>query len=678
MRYLEEIPGLGATSIRDLRRLGVTTPQELLTHYPIRYEDYSARKTTAEIKPGEIVTIEGVMTAIAARPIRGRRLTIVEGVLSDESGSIRLTWFNQKYLVDVLRPGRRVVLAGPVELGPKGLQMTNPRYELNQSGESVHTGRIVPIYSLTGSLTQKRLRTAIAYILKSTPGVWGPNTWCQNVEAIKQIHFPDSDQALAAARRKLQFDELFLYELLHLKSRAELKKLRAPAIPAAVEAIKSFVDGLPFALTGAQRKAAWQILKDMERPEAMNRLFEGDVGSGKTVVAAIAALNAAESGYQTVLLAPTEILAEQHWQTLKHLLADTRCLGPIVDTRCLEPRHLVSIALVTSSHRGDLDADVIVGTHALLEEGVRFPKLGLVIVDEQHRFGVRQRQALQEKEIANVGVPHLLSMTATPIPRTLALTLYGDLDISVLDEMPKGRKPIKTRLVRTGKEEAMFAHLRSELDAGHQAFVVCPLIDPSDVLEAKSVTELLANLKNGPLAGYRCLMLHGRMKSEEKERIMQAFKNGEAEVLVSTTVVEVGVDVPNATVMMIEGAERFGLAQMHQLRGRVGRSDLPSFCYLRPSGFVPEKTYERLRALVDCQNGFELAERDLALRGAGELYGTEQSGFPEFKIANIFDAPLLAKARNAAFGLLKEDPELVQHPAVRQRLEGFAKRVHFE
>ncbi len=665
MLPLSAIPGLGPKAIADLKRLGVLSVADLLAHYPLRYQDLSHKVTTAELHAGETVTIDGVIKSIASRITPHRRMTLIEAVLSDDHGSVKVIWFNQRYLMKALHPGSLVRLSGQVTLGPRGLQFTNPTFELQRAGESVHTGRIVPIYPLTGGITQKRIRSAVAWAMKVVPiADWLPEEVKERedlidlVEAVQQIHLPDSFKAVEEARKRLQFDELFLYELTHLKSRAELKKLTAPSIPSSIDAVKTFVASLPFELTGAQRKAAWQIMQDMERGEPMNRLLEGDVGSGKTVVAAIAAFNAAQSGFQTAVLAPTEILAEQHDRSFEKL-------G-------------LNVSLITSSHDGDPLADVVVGTHALLETKIQFRKLGLVVVDEQHRFGVRQRQALQEKEIENVGVPHLLSMTATPIPRTLALTLYGDLDLSVLDELPKGRKPIATRLVKYGKEAEMYKHVRSELDLGRQAFVVCPLIDSSEEVAAKSVTDLFALLTAGELKAYRCVMLHGRMKSEEKDAIMQAFKRGEIDVLVATTVIEVGVDVPNATVMCIEGAERFGLAQMHQLRGRVGRSDKPSFCYLNPSGFVPEKTYERLKALVDCQNGFELAERDLALRGSGELYGTQQSGYPEFKIANIFDAPLISKARNAAADLLKEDGELVEHPAVRARLEEYVHRVHFE
>lgn len=666
--FLSSVPGLGDTSIKDLAKFGIKHATDLLEHYPVRYEDFSDKRLIADLQPGEIVTIAGVVTSIKARPLAGRRLTLIEGVITDVSGSLNVIWFNQKFLLKTLSPGTHVLLSGTVEWQKKGLQLKNPAYEVQRAGESTHTGRIVPVYSLSGSLTQKRLRTAVKFVLsQSRPVDWLPEEIRQSEGLVDlafaehQVHFPDSDEHKDSARRRLQFDELFLYELSHLRSRAELKKQSAPEIPEAIEEVKAFVAELPFELTGAQRKSAWQILKDMALHEPMNRLLEGDVGSGKTLVAAIAAISAAASGYQTVVLAPTEILAEQHAKTFEKYLGKR-----------------LRVSLITRTHKGDPSAPLIVGTHALLEDKITFQRLGLVVVDEQHRFGVRQRQSLREKQLEDGGLPHLLSMTATPIPRTLALTLYGDLDISVLDEMPKGRKAIKTTLIRKGEEDQAFAQVRKELDAGQQAFFVCPLIDASEEIEAKSVSELAESLAKGPLKGYRLATLHGRMKSEEKQRIMEEFVQGKSDVLISTTVIEVGVDVPNATVMFVEGAERFGLAQLHQLRGRVGRSDLPSHCYLRPSGFVPEATYARLRAMVECQNGFELAERDLALRGPGDVYGIVQSGFEGFKLADIFNAPLIAAARNQAVDLLKQEEGLSRYPLLQEKLEAYVRKVHFE
>ena len=669
---LLDLPGLGTQAINDLKMIGITTPEELLYHLPSRYEDFSDVCEIASLRALQRATIRCVVEKISSRRIPGRRLTIIEAVVSDESGSIKVMWFNQPYLVRTIPAGTRVSLAGDVKQVGKRLTFTHPKLERGAGQDARHTGRIVPIYPLTGSLTQNRLRSAIARLLRAEHCCddWMPQR-LREVEklleldrALAEIHFPSSAEMIEPARRRLQFDELFLYELAQFLSRRELKKFRAPKIPADVKQLKLFVEKLPFTLTQAQRKASWEIVKDLERGEPMNRLLEGDVGSGKTAVAAIAAMSVAHAGYQTVLLAPTELLAEQHFRTLTSLVGES-----------------ATIALCTRSHKSETVADIVVGTHALLQDNVAFDRLGLVIVDEQHRFGVEQRQALQRRSadhFSTLTIPHLLSMTATPIPRTLALTLYGDLDVSILDEMPKGRRPITTKLVSHGEEAKSFELLRRELSAGHQAFVVCPLIDPSDALGVRSVTELAQELGEGPLKGFRCEILHGRLKTEEREQKMASFVRGEIHVLVATTVIEVGVDVPNATVMWIEGAERFGLAQLHQLRGRVGRSDIASFCFLHPSHFVVDKTFERLMALVKSQNGFELAEKDLALRGPGEMYGTTQSGYPEFKIADLYNVPLIACARESAKRLIELDPHFEKYPLVKERVSRFVRAVHFE
>ncbi len=665
---LQDLPGLGATSILELKSLGITTPKELLYHLPFRYEDFSDIRAIATLQEGQRVTIHGQVDKIVSRRIPGRRLTLIEAIVSDNSGSIKVTWFNQEFLLRTIPSGTQVALAGDVKRVGRRLTLTHPKLERGLTPEAKHTGRIVPLYPLTGSLTQNRLRTAIASLVRSdqTGYEWMPQDLMEREQlmelsnALREVHFPSGAESLALARTRLQFDELFLYELAQFLSRRELKQFCAPKIPVNKNALKKFVESLPFTLTNAQRKASWEIVQDMANGEPMNRLLEGDVGSGKTAVAAIAAVSAAVAGLQTVLLAPTELLAEQHFRTLSTLIGKN-----------------ASVSLCTRSHKSTDFAQIIVGTHALLQQGIVFDHLGLVIVDEQHRFGVAQRQALQHRN-PHPTIPHLLSMTATPIPRTLALTLYGDLDLSVLDEMPKGRRPIATRIVSRGEEAKAHETLRRELQAGHQAFIVCPLIDPSDALGVRSVTELAQEFIKGPLKGFTCEVLHGRLKTEEREAKMAAFLAGETQVLIATTVIEVGVDVPNATVMWVEGAERFGLAQLHQLRGRVGRSDKASFCFLHPSHFVVEKTWQRLKALVDCQNGFELAQKDLQLRGPGEVYGTSQSGYPEFKITDLFNAPLIARAREAAKGLLQRDADLIAHPLVKEQVAKFIRSIHFE
>lgn len=496
-------------------------------------------------------------------------------------------------------------------------------------------------------------------------------------EAIPLLHFPPSPEAKDRALRRMKFDEFFLYQLLHAKSRRELREHKAPRVPFSEELIKETVGNLPFQLTGAQKKAIWAIIQDMNRPEPMNRLLEGDVGSGKTIVAALVALNAAQAHWQTAMLAPTEILAEQHAQTLQKLFGKSLRLGLYTRTkRRIGEKEVTKAQILSALKNGSID--VVVGTHALLTQEVLFDRLGLVVVDEQHRFGVRQRQALKDKQGDADGIPHLLSMTATPIPRSLALVLYGDLDRSILDEYPVGRKPILTRLTDLGREEEAYMQMRTEMDAGRQVFVVCPLIEESDALGANSVHEVLKEFSVGPFKGYRILMLHGRMKTKEKDDVMRAFAKGEADMLISTTVVEVGVDVPNATVMYVEGAERFGLAQLHQLRGRVGRGAHQSYCFLHPSGILGEVARERLLAIEDNQDGFDLAERDLQLRGSGNIFGTEQSGFQQFKMGTMEDVDLMSFAKDFAKQLLDASPDLSVFPTVRDRLKEYVDAVHLE
>ncbi|MCR4312274.1 MAG: ATP-dependent DNA helicase RecG, partial [Candidatus Uhrbacteria bacterium] len=489
--------------------------------------------------------------------------------------------------------------------------------------------------------------------------------------------FPQTEETKDEALRRLKFDEFFLHQLLHAKSRRELQMQKAPSVPFHESSVKDAVESLPFPLTGAQKKAVWAIIKDMDRPEPMNRLLEGDVGSGKTVVAALVALNGAQSGWQTAMLAPTEILAEQHAQTLQRLFGDRLTIALYTRTkRRVGGKEVTKAQLLGALRNGA--AQVVVGTHALLTNDVMFDRLALIVVDEQHRFGVRQRQALKDKQGNADGIPHLLSMTATPIPRSLALVLYGDLDRSILNEHPAGRKPIMTKIVEPGRERDMFAMMRKEMDSGRQIFVVCPLIEESDALGVNSVNEVFKEFTKGSFEGYRVEMLHGRMKTREKDDVMRAFAQGEADMLISTTVVEVGVDVPNATVMYIEGAERFGLAQLHQLRGRVGRGEHQSYCFLHPSTTLGEVARQRLQAVVDSQDGFDLAEKDLQLRGAGNIFGTEQSGFEQFKLGTMHDIDLMSAAKDFSKEMLDESPDLTVFPKLRERLIQYVEEVHFE
>jgi ATP-dependent DNA helicase RecG len=612
-------------------------------------------------------------------------MMVTEAVLEDGTGSMKAVWFHQGFLTKVLKPGQVVSLAGKVD-DKYGLSLVNPVYEVVGNAKvTKDTGRIVPIYKLTGALTQKIRRKLAEASLSAIKEVddWMPGHIVREVDlislpdAISSLHFPASEEAKDQALRRLKFDEFFLHQLLHAKSRRELKAQVAPKVPFHEDVVKQAVNELPFVLTGSQKKAIWAIIKDMNRPEPMNRLLEGDVGSGKTVVAALVGLNAAQSGWQTAMLAPTEILAEQHAQTLQRLFGHRLTIALYTRTKRRLGKEEVSKPKLLSALKNN-QAQIVVGTHALLTQDVMFDRLGMIVVDEQHRFGVKQRQALKDKQGDMDGLPHLLSMTATPIPRSLALVLYGDLDRSILNEYPAGRKPILTQVVELGREQPIYEAMREQMDAGRQIFVVCPLIEESDALGVNSVQQVYKEFVLEPFKGYRVAMLHGRMKTKEKDEVMQAFASGEADMLISTTVVEVGVDVPNATIMYVEGAERFGLAQLHQLRGRVGRGEHQSYCYLHPSGVLGEVARERLKAIEDSQDGFDLAEKDLQLRGPGNIFGTEQSGFEQFKLGTMHDIDLMSAAKDFAKEVLDQTDDLSVYPKLRDRLLDYVQEVHFE
>ncbi len=680
------IAGIGAAKAKDFVRIGVSSLRDALFDFPFRYDDLSNAIPIMDAKPGAKVTVQGTITVIENRKSqKAMRMMITEALVRDSTGTIKAVWFHQGFLTKVIKPGQVVSLAGKVD-DRYGLSLVNPVYEvLGKADVTKHTGRIVPIYRLTGALTQKLRRKVAEAALATVKDVedWMPGRVLSEVdliclpEAITEMHFPRSEEAKDIALRRLKFDEFFLHQLLAAKSRRELKQQRAPKVPFFEDVVKTTVKKLPFELTHAQKKAIWAIIKDMNRPEPMNRLLEGDVGSGKTVVAAIVALNAAQDGWQTSMLAPTEILAEQHAQTLQKLFGDQLTIALYTRTkRRVGGKEVTKAQLLAALRNGA--AQLVVGTHALLTQDVLFDRLGLIVVDEQHRFGVRQRQALKDKRDEQDGVPHLLSMTATPIPRSLALVLYGDLDRSILDEYPAGRKPIQTTIVEPGREESMYDRMREQMVAGRQIFVVCPLIEESDALGANSVYDVHREFVTGPFKQYRVLMLHGRMKTKEKDDVMRAFATGEADMLISTTVVEVGVDVPNATVMYIEGAERFGLAQLHQLRGRVGRGAHQSHCFLHPTGMLGEVARMRLQAVVESQDGFDLAEKDLQLRGAGNIFGTEQSGFDQFKLGTMHDIDLMGSAKDFAKELLDESPDLSLYPPLKSRLLEYVDAVHFE
>lgn len=665
---ISELGRLGARCAKALRGMGIASVGELLRHFPFRYDDFSV---IAPLRPAPTgpATFRVRIDLIKTRRSAKTRMLLTEAVVSDDAGSAKAVWFRQPFIAKVLKAGDRVLLSGRAENRPWGLDLVNPSYE-KESATPVHTGRLVPIYPLSGSLTAKQLRALLHAVLPAADeleenldaGLLERHRLPGVRQATRDIHFPSTMEEAAAADRRFRFEELFEFQLRGAWARRSLTLKAAPAIPFDEAATRAFVASLPFPLTGDQKRVVWRILQDMGSGRPMSRLVEGDVGSGKTVVAAMAMHACALAGYRSLLMAPTEILAEQHHATITKLLAGTPFRA----------------ALRTASRKDGHDgAAIIVGTHALLTRGFAPEQVALAVVDEQHRFGVSQRQALLSK-LASGGtgkVPHFLSMTATPIPRSLALALYGDVDFSALREMPPGRRQIETFLTSGRDREKMLEHVRGEAAAGRKTFAVCPLIEPSDALGVRSAEEEAERLRS-ELPDLEIGLLHGRMKADIKRAVMDRFASGDLPVLVSTTVIEVGVDVPSATVMIVEGAERFGMAQLHQLRGRVGRSSLPSRCYLCPSDGSAAR--ERLQAFVRAKDCFEISELDLRFRGPGSLFGEDQSGFGELKRFNPADVGLIEETKRSAAELLEADPELLGHPLLKQKISTGAEKVHLE
>jgi len=680
--------GVGSTQSRRLERLGVRTVKDLLYLFPRRYDDFSRLKTINQLRYGEEVTIIGVVWEARNQKTR-RGVQLTKAIVSDGTGTVEAIWFNQPYLLRQLQQGRRVVLSGRVDQYLGRLTFQSPQWE-PWRGELVHTGRLVPVYPLTEGLTARRLRTFVKSVVDSlAPRMVDPlpasllqsHRLVDLPTAIRQIHFPDDEDCLAQARHRLCFEELLLIQLGVLKQRFSWQQ--QPGRPMVVDQtlLDAFVNALPFTLTSAQRRVLREITDDLQQSRPMSRLLQGDVGSGKTVVALAAMLVAVANDMQAVMMAPTEILAEQHHRTLTALLQGVVDRAPAREEMAA---HLASISrirvgLLTGSlsqaekeeQRRQITAgevDVVVGTHALIQEGVTFGNLGLAIIDEQHRFGVAQRAALRQKGYN----PHVLVMSATPIPRTLALTMYGDLDLSTIDELPPHRQEIITKWLAPLERERAYVFLRGQVEQGRQAFIVCPLIEESEKVATKAAASEYKNLQEQVFSDLRLALLHGRMSSADKESVMKRFREREFDILVTTPVVEVGIDVPNATVMLVEGADRFGLAQLHQFRGRVGRGEHESYCLLladSPS-FKAEK---RLKIIETTQDGFVLAEEDLKLRGPGEFFGTRQSGLPDLKVAKLGDTRVLEQARRAALDLFQQDPTLTQpeHRLLAEKVREF-------
>ena len=696
---VSEVKSLGAKRIAALQKAGMGTVVDLLHHVPRTYLDRTDKPPLAGVTVGAEVTIIAEVKRIATRRPRPR-FTMTEAVISDDTGSLKVVWFNQNYREKQLPPGTEAAFSGTVESFRGSLQMSNPAVEvLNGEDEPLVTGRVVPVYSQVGTVKTGDFLRAVNNALKRARPIPDPipevvlasNGLMGRDEAYGLIHFPDTEDQTLPARRRLIYDELFRLELaLALRKRRQTEDATGFAHRPTGELADRFVAGLPYELTGAQKRVLAEIVSDLEEPHPMHRLLHGEVGSGKTVVAVATLLCGVEGGWQGAIMAPTEVLAVQHFLGVTGLLAEAGLSpepfafdsdlgmeslfgkdGPAVHIGLITGSTAASNYRSNMSRKALLDdvasgqVDILVGTHALIQEGVHFHRLGVAVVDEQHRFGVAQRVMLKEK--ADAIDPDLLIMTATPIPRTLSMTLYGDLDVSGLDEMPPGRSPVETTVLSRAQEGIAWAKVEEEVKAGHQAFVVCPLVEESAKVEAASATAEHQRL-SAILGGLTVGLIHGQLRPAEKDSVMSAFRSGKIDVLVSTTVIEVGIDVPNATVMVIEDADRFGLSQLHQLRGRVGRGSAAGFCLLIADP-ASEDAEERLAAMAATTDGLELAQHDLRIRGQGTVFGVRQSGMADLVLADIIrDLDLLTAARKDAFTIVDRDPVLSEHPELAEEV----------
>ena len=671
---LTVLPGVGPALAAEARRLGLNSLGDLLFHFPFRHDDFTSRRRIGELKPGEEATVEATLEQIALSRTRRRNLHLIRATVRDDTGYMQAVWFNQDYLARLLKPGDTLLLRGACD-GAGGTFRVRGHEILGRGEAGLHTTGFVPVYSTTEKISVKRLRGWLGQVRPLMARLADPLPPALRAglrlpfraDAVLAMHFPGSADAGRQAERRLIFDELFLMQLGLLSLRQRFAQTRhSQALGQEGELTRRFIAALPFRLTRGQLRACRQISRDLQRPAPMQRLLQGDVGAGKTVVATYTMLRAVEAGRQAALMAPTEVLAEQHYFSLARMLAGMGLRLAFLSSRLKAGERRSLLARIAAG-----EVDIAVGTHALIQEDVVFPGLAVIVVDEQHRFGVRQREELAVKAGRGGLVPHALHMTATPIPRTLALTLFGDLETSVIASLPAGRRRIKTWQVPESRRAGAYGFIREQLDAGRQCFVVCPLIEESEAVQARAAEAEAGRLAAGEFARYRVGLLHGQLPAAAKQAAMQAFASGETQVLVATTVIEVGVDVPNASVMVIEEADRFGLAQLHQLRGRVGRGPHESYCLL----FGDPKTSQaerRLAAMTATGDGFRLADMDLEIRGEGQLFGERQSGLPDLKLARLTrDQELLSLAREKARALLAGDPGMArpEHALLRDELE---------
>lgn len=691
---LEKIPRIGTKYVAVLKKLNIETVEDFLMHFPFRYEDYSERTTINSLEVDSNVTIMGEVLESKLVRTWKKKMLIVECLIGDETGSVRAVWFNQPYVSDSLVRGKGVRLSGKVSSDKNGLFFASPAWELS-SREPTNTGRLVPVYSETEGLTSRWIRWQLQNIFKIDIAIPDPipldilqALHLPDIKtALRYIHFPKSENEFLVAQKRFAFQAMLTVQLTSLNIKKSWENEKSIAIKTNERMLADFENSLPFELTGAQKRAVQEIINDLTKSMPMNRLLNGDVGSGKTIVAALAALNVATDGYQVAIMAPTEVLAKQHYDSFTKLFqrhklkiglatGSAKMLNQELGIKNQENKKLDSKFITQNS-------EIVIGTHALIQKDIRFKKLALIIIDEQHRFGVAQRAFLQQqiKEI-NDGIPdkipHLLTMTATPIPRTLTLAFFGNLDLSILDEMPKNRLPIVTEIIPPSKRTATYEFIQHEIKNGRQTFVILPLVEESKILtELKAAKQEHERLSKEIFPHLSLGLLHGKMKPQEKETVMANFKDKKYDILVATSVVEVGIDVPNATTIIIEDADRFGLAQLHQFRGRVGRGQHQSYCFLfTSSGSL--KTKNRLGALVKSADGFAIAEKDLEIRGPGEFFGSRQSGIPDVAMAHLGNVRLIEIAKKYALELLTADPLLKKHPLLKKELLRFSDKTHLE
>ena len=715
---LIEIKRVGPRFLQKFKKLNIETVKDLVYSFPSRYEDFSDIVKIVDLAINQQATIQGTIQAVKVKRTWKRKMFIVEALVSDDTGSIKAIWFNARFLLSIIKKGKIVNLAGKVASDPEsGLCLTHPVYEIiNQQQiadekiiETKHTGRIVPVYPETKGLTSKGIRYLLKPILDNLEKL--PEILPKEIikkynfpeinSALKNIHFPDDIESAKTAKKRFAYEDLLMLSFINLTARLRLNRQKAYQVKIDLDFVKNLLLKLPFELTFSQKKSLWEILKDMEQSRPMNRLLQGDVGSGKTIVAAIAALSAAREGKQSAFMAPTEILARQHYFTFQKFFKEFNCGIGLITSK--EARIFYGDGLENGIKKPEFikkiqtgEIKIIIGTHSLIQKNILFNNLAFVVIDEQHRFGVNQRAELlrNSNQISEKILPHFLSMSATPIPRTLTLTIFGDLDLSIIDELPKNRKLIITKIVASANRDKAYAFIRGQVKKGRQAFVICPRIELTEEdqkLTAQNIINIWDNVKmvkeeyeklsKNIFPDLKVGMLHGRMKAKEKNEIMGNFKNGKIDILVSTSVVEVGVDIPNTAIMMIESADKFGLSQLYQFRGRVGRGEHQSFCFLftdSSSKFV----YKRLNSLIEAKNGFELAEKDLEIRGPGEFLrsaiGWAQTGDPDISMKALQNPALVKSSREDAQNILKSDSDLKNYPLLKEKLNTFQKEVHLE